>query len=74
MMSKTVWLMVGLPGSGKSTWAKEFSKETGAIVVGAEYIIYMMNGGDYHSKPHLRKLYNEIERFAARKARTFGIL
>lgn len=26
-----VWLTVGLQGSGKSTWAKKFAKETGAV-------------------------------------------
>lgn len=28
----TLYIMVGLPGSGKSTKAKEISKETGAII------------------------------------------
>jgi len=42
-----LYLTVGLPGSGKSTWAKAQSKIDDAIIINRDSYRSMIKGGDY---------------------------
>jgi len=47
--SQTVWLLIGLPGSGKSTWAKQKVKENiGKILIVSRDAIRLMLNGKYY--------------------------
>ena len=41
---KTMYIICGLPGSGKSTWAKRMVKSEGAIIISKDAIRTMIHG------------------------------
>lgn len=51
----TLYIMVGLPGSGKSTKAKEISKETGAIITSLDSMREKIAGSrkNWHENPNI---------------------
>lgn len=51
----TLYIMVGLPGSGKSTRAKEISKETGAIITSLDSMREKIAGSrkNWHENPDI---------------------
>lgn len=51
----TLYIMVGLPGSGKSTKAKEISKETGAIITSLDSMREETAGSrkNWHENPDI---------------------
>lgn len=51
----TLYIMVGLPGSGKSTKAKEISKETGAIITSLDSMREEIAGSrkNWHENPDI---------------------
>lgn len=55
----TLYIMVGLPGSGKSTKAKEISKETGAIISSLDSMREEIAGSrkNWHENPDI---FNDI--------------
>ena len=55
MKRKNLWILVGIPGSGKSTWAKrEANKETDIIISRDEIRFSLLNENDeYFSKEKL---------------------
>lgn len=55
----TLYIMVGLPGSGKSTKAKEISKETGAIIASLDSMREEIAGSrkNWHENPDI---FNDI--------------
>lgn len=54
-------VMFGLPGSGKSTYAKKRAAE-GAVIVDADAIVTMIHGGNYRLyKPSWKPLYKAAE-------------
>lgn len=44
---KTLYLMIGNIGAGKSSYTKKLIKETGALVVSPDSLRYMYGGGEY---------------------------
>ena len=52
MKLKKVWLMCGIPGSGKSTWAKKRLMENGGIWISRDEVRFSMvkEDEDYFSK------------------------
>lgn len=40
-------IMVGFPGSGKSTWAQEQAEKHGCLIVSRDALRYMVTGGTY---------------------------
>ena len=49
MGQATLFLMVGLPGSGKTTRAKELERETGAIRFTPDEWHLFLFGDDFHA-------------------------
>lgn len=51
----TLYIMVGLPGSGKSTKAKEISKETGAVIISLDGLREEIAGSqkNWHENPDI---------------------
>ena len=51
----TLYIMVGLPGSGKSTKAKEISKKTGAIITSLDSMREKIAGNrkNWHENPDI---------------------
>lgn len=49
---KTLYLMVGIPGSGKSTYVKNFQTEHGGVIISRDEIRFSMIDihGDYFAK------------------------
>jgi predicted kinase len=39
-----VWILVGIPGAGKSTWAKEKAKDGNTIIISRDDLRYMIKG------------------------------
>lgn len=42
----TIYIMVGIPGSGKSTWAREQAADRSAVIVSRDAIRGMLTGSD----------------------------
>ncbi len=42
-----VYLLIGLPGSGKSTWAKDKAKDQKTVIVNRDSFCFMIKGGKY---------------------------
>lgn len=63
-MSKTFYLMLGYPGSGKTTTALEISKVTGAEHLWADRIRREMFGNPTHSHKENLKLYAHMNEMA----------
>lgn len=51
-------MTVGLPRSGKSTWAKKYAKETGAVIVNPDSIRLALHGKDFYgpAEPEVWKI------------------
>ncbi|MDX1372798.1 MAG: hypothetical protein R3321_10030, partial [Nitrososphaeraceae archaeon] len=49
-------ILIGLPGSGKSKYARD-KAEKGYIIVDADSLVYMTNGGVYNFIESRRSLY-----------------
>lgn len=51
----TLYIMVGLPGSGKSTKAKEIANETGAVIISLDSLREEIAGSrkNWHSNPDI---------------------
>lgn len=72
----TLYIMCGIPGSGKSSWAKEFKKKIDAAgyyckIVSRDEIRFKLldeRGGDYfdHEKEVGRMYYEEIQKYLDR--------
>jgi len=45
-----IYLLIGLPGAGKSTIARKLQKEIGAIIIGKDIIRYEMLGEEYNAE------------------------
>ena len=58
-MAQTVYVNVGLPGSGKSTWARETAKDTDIIIICKDNIRNMLKG-EYIFDPIYEPLVAEI--------------
>ena len=58
MGQATLFLMVGLPGSGKTTRAKELERETGAIRFTPDEWHLFLFGDDFHD-PQEHELHNQ---------------
>ena len=61
----TVYINIGLPGSGKSTWSTEFAKENpNVIIINRDAFRSMIKGGDYifHFKyePFIKQATNKV--------------
>jgi predicted kinase len=60
MMTK-LYLPVGMIGSGKSTWAREFIKTTpNTYIIAGDDIRFMLNGGIYEHDPELESAIKEM--------------
>lgn len=63
---KIIEIMIGIPGSGKSTFAKEISKQTGAIIFSSDGIreeLINNNGlSEAHNKETKKVIFNELHR------------
>jgi len=47
-MKPKIYVLIGLPGSGKSTWAKrKVGKEKNTVIVNKDSLRLMINGGKY---------------------------
>lgn len=60
----TVYINIGFPGSGKSTWAREFVKDhPDTIIVNRDALRTMIKGGDYtfdfRYEPFVKKATND---------------
>ncbi len=58
-MEQIVNILVGLPGSGKSTWARETAKDENTIIICRDYIRRMLKGV-YIFDPKYEPLVTEI--------------
>lgn len=58
-MAQTVYVTVGLPGSGKSTWARETAKDTNTVIICKDNIRNMLKG-EYIFDPVYEPLVAEI--------------
>lgn len=52
MKSKTIYILCGLPGSGKSTWAKEKVKEQNTVIICRDAIRTMIKGNYFFDKEY----------------------
>lgn len=55
-----VWLLVGLPRSGKSTWALAHHRETGAPIVSADALRLTLAGQTEHLIPEIETPVREV--------------
>ena len=63
MSKPTMTMMVGLPASGKSTYAKEIAKENNAIVLSSDAIRWELFG-DETDQGHNQKVFQELHKRA----------
>ena len=71
----TLHLMVGLPGSGKTTYAKKLEQETGAIRLTPDEWHLMLFGDDFPGEDHDAR-HSRVERVmwsVAERALTLGV-
>jgi predicted kinase len=54
-----IYLLCGLPGSGKSTWAKKKAKETEALIINKDQIRTMLFG-EYGYRPEVEDIVRKI--------------
>lgn len=59
MSQKNLWILVGLPGSGKSYWAKNYKKEDTAYVSRDEIRFSFLKNGEEYFK-HERMVYSKF--------------
>lgn len=59
-MKQTLFLMIGYPGSGKTTVSKLIYEQTGAVHLWADYERRKMFGNPTHSPAESRKLYTYL--------------
>lgn len=64
MPKPTLYLMMGYPGSGKTTAARIISQATGAVHLWSDIERHRMFGHPTHSKKESLKLYDELNRRA----------
>lgn len=58
---KKLYLPIGMIGSGKSTWAKQFIKDKpNTKIVGGDEIRFMFGGGNYEYSPALEESIHKI--------------
>ena len=59
MRLNTLWILVGIPGSGKSTWAKKFAKDKNIFIVSRDEIRFSLlePGDEYFAKE--KRVWNE---------------
>ena len=52
MRMSTLWILVGIPGSGKSTWAKKFVKDKNIFIISRDEIRFSLlePGDNYFAK------------------------
>lgn len=61
---QNVYIMMGLPGSGKTTWAKEKAKETGAVIIGRDDIRHMLkHSHDYDKSKRSQKYVWDVSQY-----------
>jgi len=66
---QNVYEMMGLPGSGKTTWAKEKAEETGAIIIGRDDIRHMLkHSHSYDSSEKNQKYVWDVSQFMIKEA------
>ena len=56
----TIYLPIGLPASGKSTWAKKFVKDNFRTIIVSRDSIREMFHGEYKYVPHLESLITDV--------------
>jgi predicted kinase len=65
MKQKRLWLMCGIPGSGKSTWAKHKVEQTGGVWISRDAIRFsiLKDDEDYfsHEDEVLAKFFGDIQ-------------
>ena len=67
-----LYVMVGMPGSGKSTYARQLAA-SGAILVDIDQIVAMVHGGDYSAYDiDCDPIYKSVEFFTAQAALLAG--
>lgn len=57
----TLHVMVGIPGSGKSTWAKEKGLDTGGVIVSSDVVRVDLYGTNYKNADN-EKVFQEVNR------------
>ena len=71
-MKKKLYITIGLPGSGKSTWSKKIQKkEKNTIIISRDSIRTMLNGG-YAFVPEQEEYVLDLSRIAIKKAMQAG--
>ena len=71
------YVMMGLPGSGKTTWAQEVSHRDGSVIVGRDSIRHIIrNGYEYDSSKESQKYVWDISQFMIKEAihRGFNVI
>ena len=61
----TAYVLVGLPGSGKSTWARNLIQlKPNTLIVGGDPLRYMISGGGYVYKEEFEPVVRSIKKAA----------
>lgn len=55
LIMQNVYVMMGLPGSGKTTWADEAAESTDSIIIGRDDIRYMLRHSYIHDASQKRQ-------------------
>ena len=74
---QNVYIMMGLPGSGKTTWAKENVEQTGSVIIGRDDIRYMLKHGHrYDSSKRGQKYVWDVSQYMLKIAllRRFDVI